>query len=104
MDAARRRSGERKVEHMQKRIARQTPRTLRHAAAWILLSLALPCAAFAFKSAYSSISMPGEFDSGPSWDTGTHQLALVSDYVWQGVINVTKQGKFKFAANSRASA
>jgi hypothetical protein len=100
MDAARRRSGERKVEHMQKRIARQTPRTLRHAAAWILLSLALPCAAFAFKSAYSSISVPGNFDDGPSWNTGTHQLTLVSDNVWLGVLDVTKNGNFKFAANN----
>ena len=85
---------------MEKRIAKQTPRTFRLAAGILLLALALPGAALAFKSAYSSISMPGEFDTGPSWDTGTHQLALVSDYVWQGVINVTKQGKFKFAANN----
>ncbi len=85
---------------MEKRIGMQTPRNLRLAAGIFLLALALPGAALAFKSAYSSISMPGEFDSGPAWDTGTHQLALVSDYVWQGVINVTKNGKFKFAANN----
>lgn len=85
---------------MEKRIGMQTPRNLRLAAGIFLLALALPGAALAFKSAYSSISMPGEFDSGPAWDTGTHQLALVSDYVWQGVVNVTKQGKFKFAANN----
>ncbi len=90
----------RKVDPMEKRIGKQTPRTFRLAAGIFLLALALPGAALAFKSAYTSISMPGEFDSGPAWDTGTHQLALVSDYVWQGVVNVTKNGKFKFAANN----
>jgi hypothetical protein len=85
---------------MDNRIGIQTPRTLRLAAGILLFALALPGAALAFKSAYTSISMPGEFDSGPAWDTGTHQLALVSDYVWQGVVNVTKNGKFKFAANN----
>ena len=85
---------------MDNRIGFQTPRKLRLAAGILLLALALPGAALAFKSAYSSISMPGEFDGGPQWDTGTHQLSLVSDYVWQGVIDVTKQGKFKFAANN----
>ena len=59
----------------------------------------LGAGAEAFQSDYSVISMPGDFDDGPQWDTGTHKLALVSDYVWQGGINVIKSGQFVFAAN-----
>ena len=54
---------------------------------------------YAFQSGWSSISLPGDFDSGPTWDTGTHQLELISDYIWQGVFDVTRNGNFKFAAN-----
>lgn len=83
---------------MDKRISTKNLRTSRLAAAWLLLFLALPCAAFAYKSAYTSISVPGSINNY-EWDTTKNQLELVSDYVWQGVINVTKQGQFKFAAN-----
>ena len=85
---------------MDNRIGFQTPRKLRLAAGIFLMALALPAAALAFKSAYTSISVPGDFDDGPSWNTGTHQLTLVSDNVWLGVLDVTKQGNFKFAANN----
>lgn len=92
------RSRERKVAHMKKHIGK-TLRTVLPAATLFLLAWALPCAAPAFQSDYTSISVPGAFDSGAQWDTGTHQLALVADYVWQGVLAVTKAGQFKFAAN-----
>ncbi len=83
---------------MDNRIGFQTPRNLRLAAGILLLTLALPGAALAFKSAYSSITVPGSFDSA-EWDTASHELALVSDYVWEGLVKVEKAGEFKFAAN-----
>ena len=83
---------------MKKHIGK-TLRTVLPAAALFLLAWALPCAAPAFQSDYTSISVPGAFDAGPEWDTGTHKLELVSDYVWQGVLEGTKSGPFKFAAN-----
>ena len=82
---------------MKKHIGK-TLRTLRGAAALFLLAWALPCSALAFKSAYSSISVPGSFDS-VEWNPSSHKLDLVSDYVWQGVLEVKKNGEFKFAAN-----
>ena len=98
MESASGRSGERKVVHMDNRIGFQTPRKLRLAAATFLMALALPAAALAFKSDYSAIGVPGNFDS-VEWDASSHQLQLVSDYVWQGVLEVKKNGEFKFAAN-----
>lgn len=83
---------------MDNRIGFQTPRNLRLAAGILLLALALPAAARAFTSAYSSIGVPGNFDS-VEWDASSHQLQLVSDYVWQGVLDVEKNGEFKFAAD-----
>ena len=83
---------------MDNRIGFQTPRNLRLAAGILLLALAWPGAALAFKSAYSSITVPGSFDSA-EWDTASHELALVSDYVWEGLVKVEKAGEFKFAAN-----
>ena len=83
---------------MDNRIAKKNLRTFRLAAAWLLLSLALPCAAFAFKSAYTSMGVPGTINNA-GWDPAKNTLELVSDYVWQGTLNVANQGEFKFAAN-----
>ena len=83
---------------MDKRISKKNLRTSRLAAACLLISLTLPCAAFAFKSAYEFISVPGNINDA-GWNTETNKLELVSDYVWQGVIDVKNNGEFKFAAN-----
>lgn len=69
------------------------------AAGW-LVGLCLAGGAWAYQSAYSSISVPGQLTDAGDWNTKVNLLSLTADRTWSGTLQVTvPNGEFKFAAN-----
>ena len=64
-----------------------------------IMLICLGLNAFAYTSAYTAISVPG--DSFLTWwDVNSNPLTNTADYTWSGIVNFpSNSGAFKFAAN-----